>query len=313
MPKLRRAVFAMGGVGLIVATLAILAQRPAAVRERNEAGWLLREDIVKLSDRATEASNRNDFRTARDLVAEAVRLSRERRLADVLGDSLFQQAQLLQVEGRLSEAVATYQEALQMCKSLQEVELRVSVLENLGVAQARLGKLDEAEETLEECVQALRQLQRPKASIAGPARYLGSVAAVRGDLRKARTWYDVASLELETKPDPGMIADVRALRALLLRDEGDYKRALAELRECLAFWQGRPDGPQTRWVAATLCQIASVHSAAGDQGQAEQELRRARKLYEQVGDRHGRAHCDQLLGKQGLYASSLPKRIEEFF
>jgi len=105
-----------------------------------------------------------------------------------------------------------------------------------------------------------------------------------------------------------MLFDLKALEALLLRDEGKVGAALDELRQCLRYWE-RQRHP--RWTATTLLQIASVHQASGDARSASQAIARAKELYQQVGDKRGVEECDARVSQ--YHSGGHVVSVEDYF
>jgi tetratricopeptide (TPR) repeat protein len=273
-----------------VAAILLVALAPGGwllldqIRTPVQASTRLRIEIVDLVERGRAAAEKSDYQEAIRLARRAVAVARDRMLADGLADGLFLWGGVLAAQGNLEEAEAKYAEAVAAWKVLRYQHGLGAVLENLGIVQARLGKTEQARASLEASIAALRKVPDRNGSIAGPARALGSLAAIERDYRTARHWYDVSRRELIRYPDPGSDRCLRSLEALLMRDQGRHKEALAELERCLREWE---QAAHRRWVAATLLQIGSVHRLAGDREKADASHRRAAQIYRRIGDRRG--------------------------
>ncbi len=255
------------------------------------------------------AYQRADFDQAEIHAIRAIRVAREWKMVHLMADALRLQGDALVAQGSLEEGVAIYRETLPLWATFHFPHGHASLLEALGVAEARRGRLNEARTFLEESLRRLKPLNDP-GGIAGVSRSLGSVAAVSGDLQVAHQWYASALQAIKARPDKGMQADLRALDALLLRDEGKFARAASELGECLKFWESIG---HRRWQATTRFQRATVFLASGDLAKADAETNQAKQLFAEVGDRAGMAQCSALLARKRLVLGDQARRIEEFF
>ncbi len=259
-------------------------------------------------DRSREAFRKADFETAESYAASSVKLARNGSVADKLADSLSLQGDILAAKGRLEEAVVCYKKALPVWSVLEKDHGYGSLLESLGIAEARLGRLADAKSHFQEALRHRRGINDPGVE-AGLLRDLGSLAAVQGDLETARKRYVEAKQVIADRPTEAMHTDIKALTALLDRDEGQYDRALAHLQECLDDWKKRG---HERWMATTLFQMATVYATAGHDSLAGQYGDRARLLFEKVGDLKGARDCRNWLTPK-FQLSDIGRRREEFF
>lgn len=266
--------------------------------------------LVAQVEQARQAFYAGDYHLATRLAGEAIRGGRLLSRADVVADAMMVQGEVLAAEGDLEAAVERFEQSRKAWIVLDQSFGLASVLENLGLAEARLGRLESARGHLQESIRNYKRLDGPGGNLAGAARYLGSIAAIQGDHDAALTWYDVARNELDRFPEDGIGRDLRALRALVMRDQGQHAEALSELQTCLKEWEGLR---MRRWVAATLCQIASVHAAAGRLGNGRAALEQARTIYRELNDRRGVQYCEQVLARPDLRAHTLGLRLEEYF
>lgn len=297
-------------VGL-VAVLAIILVVGSQARSWLDSTAIANGKRVRYAeiDAARSAFNRADYDTAHKHSEKALRLAKQSWDANALSETLGIQGDIYSAIGRLEDAVDCYQEALKLRTSFQYAGGRALMLEALGVLEARLGRLDQAEKHLQESLAQFQTAQDP-GGIAMASRGLGSVAAVRGDISVARVWYDAATAAVADRVGEAIHTDLKALRALLARDEGNFDLALRELEDCLAYWS-RQRHP--RWQAATLMQIASVHRAAGQEPGASAATVRAKALYESVGDRRGVEVCSEFLDRPTYTTRKAAFRLEEFF
>jgi tetratricopeptide (TPR) repeat protein len=273
------------------------------------AGARARTAVIETLEAGQAAYQRGDFAEAGRHADAALEVSRSNSLADAMADALRLSGDALAAQGRLEDAVRRYEEALPLWKTFQITHGHASLLEVLGVAEARLDRLDRAEDHLANALQMLRTLNDAGGS-AGVLRALGSIAAVRGDMLTARQRYaEARAMLVEDDSDP-MKVDIRALEALLLRDDGHFDEALGELRQCLEFWRERG---HPRWQAATLMQIASVHRAAGNESAAGEAATAACALYDLAGDDLGHRLSEAFLSLEDYSTKRRRYLLEEYF
>jgi len=262
--------------------------------------------VSQTLDVSRKAYHDADYDTAIRKVREAFRMAQHHALADQMAFCMSLEGDILAAKGDLEGAVESYTRATHFWGSLENAHGLASAIETLAVAEAKLGLLDQAEQHFQEALKICKSVKDPGV-IGGILRGLGSTEAVRGNLASARKWYAAANLAIKEPGQEPMQLDLKALGALVLRDEGKSEEALKELQECLSAWKA--DG-QPRWIAATLLQIGSVHSKMGNEVLARQQISEARQLYESVGDRRGSALCAQWLGSK---VSAEAWRSEEYF
>lgn len=240
---------------------------------------------------AWRAYHEGKYEEARRLLMAAKTIAVAAQDTAVVAESIRLEGELFAVEGRLEKAIDCFQRALSIRREFQYGQARASVLEVLGVAQFRLGRFDEAERNLRTSFDLLKRYEDIR-GMAGTARSLGTLAALRGDRAKAREWFAAALASMKSNPDPGLLLDLKAQRAVLDAEEGRHDEALRDLRECLAEWQSRG---HVRWSATTLKQLATVLHMAGRKTEAFTSAEAARQKFEAVGDRLGMQKCEELL------------------
>lgn len=293
--------FAAAGIAIVLAVA--LALRPNGDLDRAA------RSVTEKMTAARQAANEEKYALARQHAAEASRLADWAGLVEPIAGCARLEGDIFSAEGNLEAAVERYRQSLFLWRTFNRPHGLGTLLEALGVGEARLGHLDKANEYLRESLAVLEQ-SGMATEAAGTMRGLGNVAAVRGNRDSARHWYTKARQAIAHRPDDAMHIDLRALEALLLSDEGRHDEALSMLRRCLTQWEKLG---HHRWIAATLLQLAAVQFRAGRDAEAEAGLRRARTLYESVRDKKGLAECDavQELGAKALDQQA--RRIEAFF
>ncbi len=268
-----------------------------------------RTAAVQAADAGRKAYHRGDYGQAKSAARRVFQTAKAFQFADVAAEALTLEGDVLAVEGRLTEALEKYREALPLWSTFGNIHGKGVLLELMAVTEARLGMLDEARAHFLQALEILRSLG-PEHIHVGSLRGLGSVAAVQGDYEAARKWYDEAATALHDQPDDAMQTNLRALRALLLRDDGRFEESRKELEACLEFWRGIR---HPRWQATTHRQIATVMILAGDQIEALRHTKRAIDLYEKVGDGWGAAESRRLLSEGSDYVRSMTAKLEDYF
>lgn len=264
---------------------------------------------VVLNHEGRLAYYRGDQDTALRLATDAQRLARKRCSADSLAEALRLEGDVLAARGELQAAIAKFQESLPLWRTFEQRRGLGLVLESLGVAKARLGHIDEAEGHFKESLDALRGLG-PQPEPPQVLRWMGSIAALRGDTTAARAWLDRAARVADDHSEQAMLMDINALRSLTHCLDGSHAKALDELGPCLEFWEAEK---HPRWIANTLVQRSTVLAALGRSDEARSDLERAHTLYAEARDSRGTALTAQWLQAPDLGAHDPVRRIENFF
>ena len=136
--------------------------------------------------------------------------------------------------GHHGEALALYAEALLNERGRGALASAAETLNNMGIAQRALGRLDEARESLEEaralCEQHDLHAVRPSVLV-----NLGIVARDAGDPQGARRWLDRAVASERAEAGKLNAADPYLWLGVLDMDAGDLERAAARLVDALAI------------------------------------------------------------------------------
>lgn len=235
-----------------------------------------------------DAYEKGHYQTARHHARKAFEIAQAHHISDFAGNALRLEADALAAQGDLNQALEIYQKARPIFELLPHSHSLGTLLEVTAVTHARLGNFEAAEADFLQAQAILQELDGPQGN-PGCLRGLGSLAALRRDFEKARRLY--AQALAASKSDERLRYDIRALRALTHRDQGNYDLALAELQTCLAFWQSEK---HARWTATTHRQIASVYQQKGNLPAAQTQLQLANNLYHSVGDQKGTQETQSL-------------------
>ena len=207
-------------------------------RERMEE--LLALGSVSTATRATaqtEIANlallQGDRESARRLLEESLPVQRQEGDAYMVGHTLGLLGHAAMTDGEIDSALALYREAIEVARGTSPW-LAASTLWRVGVCLALRGQLDDAERTLEEAVDLVRQHGDAR-NIGGSLTSLGGVALMRGDHERARPLFDQSLALYRSMGDASGISNSLGNVAFLALEQGDAETARALLGEALAI------------------------------------------------------------------------------
>lgn len=185
-------------------------------------------------------------------------------MSDFVDAELLEQAQRAAAEGRYREAAAMYEEGASRLIGRMELPTAASVLVAAGRLYALAGELAQAEALLEQ----VEVLARENGRSAEWARARAELADQRGDSALRRRRWSLARDEA---------AGVDKLHALArLADEARERDAVTEAAAHLATAVEYAERlGEERLLAATLLELATVRTVAGEHRSAEALLNRA--------------------------------------
>ncbi|MBK9266134.1 MAG: tetratricopeptide repeat protein [Polyangiaceae bacterium] len=169
--------------------------------------------------------------------------------------------------GDLKTAVEHDAEAARVCRELGSAARTAELLVNLAVLEIQRGRLDEAERALAGTSQELTPAYRAMARLLG-----ARVAALRGDVSKARSEYAAAILMVRDAQDERSLAWGKAFFAELALDEGKLDEAEALAKESLGT---RSRLGLTLFTGESQLLLARILLAKGDFDEAEKEAKAA--------------------------------------
>lgn len=204
-----------------------------------------------------------------------------------LVQSLFKQAQALQVQRK-------YQQALELLRLAQQIAEQISarpemarVMRGLGVIHFSLGNYSEA---LEYFLQSLTLYESlgDKVAIADSLNNIASVHLNSGNYSNASEYYQKSLALQEAPEDKGMTA--RSLSGVGLAHffQGNYTLALEYFRQSLAIRESQGD---KNGIAYTLFYIGEVYLKQSDYNQALECFRKGQAISESLGNKSGIAHA----------------------
>jgi predicted ATPase/DNA-binding SARP family transcriptional activator len=182
---------------------------------------------------ANLAALQGDRETARRLLEESLPVHRQEGNAFMVGHTLGLLGHVALTEGEIDSALALYREVIEVARGTSPW-LEASTLWRVGVCLALRGELDDAERTLEEAVDLVRQ-QGDARNIGGSLTSLGGVALMRGDHERARPLFDESLALFRSMGDAAGISNALGNVAFLALEEGDAETARPLLAEALAI------------------------------------------------------------------------------
>lgn len=187
--------------------------------------------------------------------------------------------------GDLQQALDSYQEALQF-KSLP-IDMRVTLLHNVGMLHALQGDTDSAIATYKDALKLLEQRNTPETE--GLARNgLGFALATASRWDEAKEQYPKALLLFEKSKSFRWQAYTLTNLGWSYAETGDNQKALDYYERALAIWnQPKVNDPQGK--AYTLNKLGELQTAIGTLQQANITLQDALSLSRKIKDPRGEA------------------------
>ena len=220
--------------------------RPASAR-RSSARPSLDAAAAALARGATEAVRAH-------CRAGYAALGATRDAATAAGELMHLEARAAFADGDAAGALDALTAALAVAEAVGDAGARAHALNNLGNVHCRCGQLDEAERLYESARhQAVQIGDRPTARSA--TLNLGVIANVRGDLRRARSYYRRALAD--ARRDRAVADELRALNnlGLLYADLAQWDRAERAYRDALAITEHVGDDQALAQLHANLAEV----------------------------------------------------------
>lgn len=311
--------FVFAGVIVVALVVAMAVARHRRVRDEPDYADLLRRGTAAWNDGRYPEAERlfaicrrgSPDAAARDAAAECLELSgelltllgrlpeaseefgRARALVDgqphsrfVLGRVLGGMAHLACTSGRYSECEGFAHDAVSQLAGAPQSK-RAHALFQLGYAQRSLGKLDQARQSLRECLASYREDADAK-NVATTEIELASVERQLDHLEEARSLLQDAFAWLSKQQGSGHPLAGVALSGLgnVEWRQGRRDEAEASLRGAIERIE-RDMGPRSPYLSSALIDLGGVLEERGATREAEEVLRRSISIREAAGDRRG--------------------------
>jgi tetratricopeptide (TPR) repeat protein len=183
------------------------------------------------------------------------------------------------------EAIGRLQQALTLLKAndAYSSSVRCRILDELGLAQQKIGELDKAGETFE-AAHTERKDNRDEFGVCQSLVNLARLHVRKRDLNSARSHAESALSELNGFAPTALHANAEVLTAQVLLRMGLAEEALVHTSRAMAINQ---QIGYSRGEAISLLVSAQCHRAAGDLTQALDHAEKALAINEQIGDVKG--------------------------
>jgi tetratricopeptide (TPR) repeat protein len=233
-------------------------------------------EVLNLLGRIYEDQGRTT--DAMELYTEAHHQADSLGIAPAEVECLRRMGSALAVRGELEESVERYQQAIDICRHLDDRRELAEIYGDLGDVYVEQGKLDEAEKMFKSAAERLDH-DNPL-GLALAKRRLGALYQEKGEYKRAQEYYSEADSLLDNLDDAGEKAILYTAWGSLDQEGGRVRDALAKYKQALAI------NESNRHLRGEAICRRHIGSALHDQGrleEAESELRRARAQFEQQG------------------------------
>jgi len=233
-------------------------------------------EVLNLLGRIYEDQGRTS--DAMELYEEAYHQADTLGIAPAKVECLRRMGSALAVRGELKESTERYQQAINICRHLDDRRELAEIYGDLGDVYVEQGDFKEAEKSFKSAAERLDH-DNPR-GLALAKRRLGELYQEKGEYKRAEECYSEAESLLEGLDDAGEKAILYTAWGSLQQEGGRLRDALANYKDALAINEGN------RHLRGEAICRRYIGSALRDQGrleEAESELRRARALFEQQG------------------------------
>ena len=204
-------------------------------------------------------------------------------------------------QGDLARSQSLLEEALELWRSLDDIEGVARALNHLGNLARMRGEFDTARGFLSEALGIRRAAGNDRAT-ATSLRNLGVVAARQRDTETARSYYREALPLARSSGDSRVVASLTALLAQVAFADGESDEAMALADEGLAL--AREVGDR-RLTAEHLTILAGLASAAGDDAGATTRFEEALVIWRSLDAPDAVAWLHTVLGEMALAAGGV--------
>lgn len=231
---------------------------------------------------ATQVLVKGDRDVARRLLEESLPVHREQGDHGLVAHALGTLGWASLEAGDTEAALALTREAHEVASGGASPYIESASLWQIGVCLAVDGRLDEAEQTIEDSIELARSLGNAR-SVGGSMKTLGGIALLRGDLAQARALFEESLAIHRSLGDAHGVSHSLLHLALLGLEAGESERPRELLREALAVAREQRD--DDLWVANALEVSARLAAKEDGPGRALRLYARAALLREVVGTR----------------------------
>ena len=208
----------------------------------------------------------------------------------------FNQAELLLQQGDVARAITLYEQSLQLLEQINDVKGKAASLHALAGIYAQQGDVARAITLYEQSLQLKEQINDVQGKAAS-LHALAGIYAQQGDVARAITLYE-QSLQLKEQINDakGKAASLHALAGIYAQ-QGDVARAITLYEQSLQLKEQIND---VQGKAASLHALAGIYAQQGDVARAITLYEQSLQLKEQINDAKGKAASLHALA--GIYA-----------
>lgn len=266
--RFRKPVIAMSMITVAALGISYYADKPK------------RWDMYSVHERAVEAYHRGDLSAAEHYTEGLLEKSRSEDSLTGFTVALRNSADVAYAKGNYVEALSIFKECRRTWEKVNNNGHMAELDEAIGNVYLRLGDLEESKASFESCLKGQVKAAN-EVGMAEANRGLGSVAYKQGDLEEAKIRFETALRLLKNYDKEPMRVDIRGRMALVNAQEGDVDKGIAELKECLKFWQSNQS---QRWCALIQMEIGELALLKGDKPMAQTYFKNSENTFRKVGD-----------------------------
>ncbi|MEZ2301380.1 MAG: tetratricopeptide repeat protein [Microcoleus sp.] len=270
----------------------LMEYTPSNGREETEGD--LKTRIRVLNDLAIAYRSRSEYSTATYYLKQALDLAKDDEdFISLKANTLYELGWIQDDWGNKKEAIAFYQQSLELKEKIGDVQGKAATLHQLAGIYANQGDVEQAIAFYQQSLEIYEKI----GDVQGKAATLHCLAIIyanQGEVEKAIAFYQ-QSLELEEKIGnvQGKAATLHQL-AIIYANQGEVEKAIAFYQQSLEIYEkiGNVQGK-----AATLHCLAGIYANQGDVEKAIAFYQQSLELQEKIGDVQGKAVTFAMLGQ----------------
>ncbi|MDY6786266.1 MAG: CHAT domain-containing protein [Cyanobacteriota bacterium] len=198
----------------------------------------------------------------------------------------------------LKPAADYYTQVLQLYRETGDRHSQASILMSLGQIKSTWGEYQNALDDYDQALKLWREVEY-RTGEAATLNNIGFVYSDLGDSNPALNYYQKALDLVENLGNPANIAATLNNIGRAHSDSGQLEKSLETYNQALALWQ---EAKNTNGQASTLNNIGFVYASNQQWGQAREYYDRALPLWQELGDKGGEASTLTNIGY--VYANS---------
>jgi len=193
---------------------------------------------------------------------------------------LREKGRILSHQGKVGDAVATYQLVLDICRASDRLAIKADTLTQIGQLLGKHGDYDRALGFHQRAIGAFRRLN-DTVGLCKALRNLGVIYVELGEFEEAQVTYDEAIMLASQANEETLYADLVNNLGTILNMKGDWEKALDLYRESLGIYRS---GNEIRKAAYTMNNLAITYADRGMIEEALQYFVEAGDIAEEIKD-----------------------------